>query len=141
ATTADGGRDVLLADLQLFLAHPVRAFVRRRLDVSLSWEEDEPSDAIPVELGPLETWAVGDRVLTRVLAGEDLAAVEVAERARGDIPPLRLGAPVLDKVHETVEALVTVSAAARRLPAETVDVTTEVDGRSEEHTSELQSRE
>ncbi len=128
ATTADGGRDVLLADLQLFLAHPVRAFVRRRLDVSLSWEEDEPSDAIPVELGPLETWAVGDRVLTRVLAGEDLAAVEVAERARGDIPPLRLGAPVLDKVHETVEALVTVSAAARRLPAETVDVTTEVDG-------------
>lgn len=124
----DGGPSVLLADLQYFFAHPVRSFVRRRLDVALPWEEDEPSDAIPVELDSLQTWTIGDRVLARVLAGDDLDAVETAERARGDIPPFQLGAPVLDKVHDTVLALVTVSAEARSQPAETVDVTRDIEG-------------
>ena len=124
----DGGAGILLADLQYFFAHPVRAFVRRRLDVALPWEDDEPSDAIPVELDNLQTWEIGDRVLGRVLAGEDLDAVETAERARGAIPPLRLGAPVLDKVHETVAALVARSADARGVPAEAVDVTVGVGG-------------
>src|SRR5690606_35956795 len=91
-------------------------------------EEQDPSDAIPVELDSLQMWAIGDRVLDRVLAGDDLDAVETAERARGDIPPFRLGAPVLDKVHTTVEALVATSAEARRTPAETVDVTVDVEG-------------
>ncbi len=125
---SDGGANVLLADLQSFFSHPVRAFVRQRLDVALPWEEDEPSDAIPVELDSLQAWAIGDRVLARVLAGDELSAVEVAERARGDIPPLRLGTPVLDKVHDTVEALVAVSAAARSRAAETSDITVDVDG-------------
>src|SRR5690606_38755738 len=34
--------------------------------------------------------------------------------------------PVLDKVHDAVEALVRASAEARRIPAETVDVTIDV---------------
>lgn len=123
----DGGASLLLADLQYFFAHPVRSFVRRRLDVALPWEDDEPSDAIPVALDNLQAWAIGDRVLARVLAGEDLEAVETAERARGEIPPLRLGQPVLDKVHTAVEALVAASAEARTEPAEAVDVTLDLE--------------
>ncbi|WP_156251427.1 exodeoxyribonuclease V subunit gamma [Pseudactinotalea terrae] len=124
----DGGAGVLLADLQYFFSHPVRAFVRRRLDIALPWENEEPSDSIPVELDSLQAWAIGDRVLSRMLAGEDLDALETAERARGEIPPLQLGQPVLDKVHAAVTALEAASAEARTQPAETVDVTIDVDG-------------
>jgi len=124
----DGEADVTLADLQYFFAHPVRALVRRRLTIALPWEEDEPSDAIPVELDSLEAWAIGDRVLSRVLAGNDLDAVEAAERARGAIPPLHLGKPLMDKVHDAVVPLLDRSATARAEPAETVDVTLETGG-------------
>ncbi len=124
----DGGAGVLLADLQYFFSHPVRAFVRRRLDIALPWEDEEPSDSIPVELDSLQAWAIGDRVLTRLLAGEDLDALETAERARGEIPPLQLGQPVLDKIHTAVTALAAASAEARTQPAETIDVTIDVDG-------------
>ena len=41
--------DVSLADLKAFLAHPVRAFLRGRLDVSTPFEPDELGDAIPVD--------------------------------------------------------------------------------------------
>ncbi|MGN6130263.1 MAG: exodeoxyribonuclease V subunit gamma, partial [Nocardioidaceae bacterium] len=42
--------DVALADLQAFLAHPVRAFLRSRLDVSSPLEAEETHDAIPITL-------------------------------------------------------------------------------------------
>lgn len=124
----DGDHAVGLADLQYFFAHPVRCFVRRRLDIALPWEEDEPSDAIPVELDSLQVWEIGDRVLTRVLAGADLAEVEAAERSRGAIPPRQLGKPVIEKVHAMVVPLLEASAPARATPAEAVDVTLDVDG-------------
>ena len=63
--------DVSLADLKAFLTHPVRAFLRGRLDVSTPFEPDELSDAIPVGLDALEVWQVGDRLLREVLAGQD----------------------------------------------------------------------
>lgn len=124
----DDGVGVALADLQSFFAHPVRAFVRTRLDIALPWEEDELSDAIPVELDSLQTWTIGDRVLRRALQGAPLAEVEAAERVRGAVPPAQLGGPVLDAVHDTAQQLLQASAPARAVPAETVDVTLTVGG-------------
>ena len=42
--------DVELADLHRLLAHPARGFLRQRLQVAETRSEDEPADALPVEL-------------------------------------------------------------------------------------------
>ena len=76
---------------QAFLQHPVRAFLRGRLDVSTPFEPDELADAIPVTLDALEVWQVGDHLLREVLAGQDPVAVMTAEQLRGTLPPGRLG--------------------------------------------------
>ena len=63
------GTTCSLEDLVRFLMHPVRTFLRDRLDVSTPFEPDELVDAIPVSLDSLEVWQVGDHLLREVLAG------------------------------------------------------------------------
>ncbi len=122
--------DVSLADLQAFLAHPVRGFLRQRLDVGVPLEFDEVDDAIPVELDALQSWAVGDRILRQAVAGADPVQVFLAEQLRGELPPLQLGGHVLRKVTERVNALYLATAASRTVPARPVDVTVDLgDGR------------
>ena len=105
--------DVSLADLKAFLTHPVRAFLRGRLDVSTPFEPDELSDAIPVELDALEVWQVGDRLLREVLAGRDPTAVMTAELLRGTLPPGLLGSRALAGVTEECQKLFTRTADLR----------------------------
>lgn len=98
--------DVLAVDdLVRFVQHPARAFLRRRLAVSLVQRDDELADDLPVELGPLELWALGDRLLRGRLAGHPLEVVHAAEQARGGLPPGQLAADALTKVREQVEAI------------------------------------
>lgn len=82
--------DVPLAALVSFLRDPVRGFFRA-LDVSLPWEADGVSDAMPVEIGGLETWGVGNRMLEDMLRGTRPEAALAAEWRRGQLPPGRLG--------------------------------------------------
>src|SRR5581483_2214026 len=89
-----------------FVQHPVKAFLRQRLGVSLSADNDDASPALPVELDPLEQWAVGDRLLAGRLAGGERDACVAAERARGGLPPGTLAEPVLGRVLPIVESLV-----------------------------------
>jgi len=86
--------------------HPVKAFLRQRLGVSLSDDADDAPQALPVELDALEQWAVGDRLLSGRLAGGDRDACIAAERARGSLPPGTLAEPVLGQVVPIVEGLV-----------------------------------
>jgi exodeoxyribonuclease V gamma subunit len=74
--------------------------------VSLSDDNDEASQALPVELDALEQWAVGDRLLSGRLAGGDRDACVAAERARGSLPPGTLAEPVIGQVLPIVESLV-----------------------------------
>ena len=83
--------DVSLQDLKAFLVHPVRAFLRERLDVSTPFEPDDLADAIPVTLDNLEKWQIGDHLLRELLAGQDPVAVMTAEQLRGTLPPGGLG--------------------------------------------------
>jgi exodeoxyribonuclease V gamma subunit len=95
---ADGTEVVELDALVKFVQHPVKAFLRQRLNVSLGdWSEDI-DEAIPVELDPLEKWEIGDRIVERLLAGADIDACMAAERARGDLPPGRLGDPAIEDI-------------------------------------------
>jgi exodeoxyribonuclease V gamma subunit len=96
---------VELDDLVRFAQHPVRAFLRQRLGIVLGDFSDELEDALTVELEPLEQWGVGHRLLEGRLSGADMDACIDAEVARGLLPPGRLGAPVLDRLRPTVEAI------------------------------------
>ena len=57
--------DIDLAELIALLTHPAKGFLRQRLDVGVRFEQDDPSDALPVELDALQKWGVGDRLLAR----------------------------------------------------------------------------
>ena len=97
--------DVALEDLQAFFAHPVRAFLRARLDVSSPLEAEETRDAMPISLEGLEKWQIGDRLLAAVLGGTDPAMSVRAERLRGVLPPGALGSRTLREVEEQVRPL------------------------------------
>jgi exodeoxyribonuclease V gamma subunit len=108
-------RDVIeVADLEQFVRHPVKTFLRQRLGVSLAERDDEPADALPVDLDPLERWSVGQRLLDARLAGTPKEACIAAERARGELPPGALGTRVLRMVGRNVDGIV--DAAAALLP-------------------------
>jgi exodeoxyribonuclease V gamma subunit len=97
---------VELDQLVRFVERPVRAFLRRRLGISVWDADDEVEDALPVELDNLETWQVGDRLLKARLAGAEGRVAALAEIARGTLPPGVLGEPVIRTVLPTVEGIV-----------------------------------
>lgn len=96
---------VQLDQLIGFVQHPVRSFLRRRLNLYLSDRDEDLQDALPLELDPLQRWAVGDRLLESVLAGVDLEQAVAAERLRGFLPPGEIAAPVLADICSDVEDL------------------------------------
>ncbi len=113
---------VSLESLIRFLEHPVRGFLRERLELRTADEQEQPSDAVPVDPDGLELWAVGDRLLRAGLAGLSRDAACHVERLRGGLPPGGLGATELEAVVDNVTALLERSRELRSKAAETVDV-------------------
>jgi exodeoxyribonuclease V gamma subunit len=99
------GAVIELDDLVRFVEHPVRAFLRQRLGISLGRAAEEIADGLPVELDGLERWGVGQRLLDALLTGVDGHTAIKAEIARGTLPPGRLGRPVIEVVYPLVEAI------------------------------------
>ncbi len=99
------GRVLELDELVRFAEHPVRAFLRQRLQINLRGVTDEIEDAMLVELDGLERWGVGQRLLEARLAGVDGNVAIKAEIARGTLPPGVLGKPVIERVYPIVEAI------------------------------------
>ena len=120
--------DVTLQDLETFLAHPVRTFLRERLDVSTPFEPDELEDAIPVTLDSLEKWQIGDRLLRELLAGQDPVAMMTAEQLRGTLPPGELGTTALREVVEECQRLWARTADLRAGERRSVDVDVDLGG-------------
>ncbi|HET6560322.1 MAG TPA: exodeoxyribonuclease V subunit gamma [Marmoricola sp.] len=115
--------DLALADLQAFFRSPVRGFLRQGLDVVTHDEYDEPRDAMPVKLEGLEEWAIGDRVLRRVLESPDPQSVLTAELLRGELPPRGLGHRTMEEVCRRVQELRDASAQDRTAEPTSLDVT------------------
>ena len=109
----DDGADLTLSELADFYKNPARAFLRR-LDVATAADLDEVRDAIPIELDGLESWAVGDRVMSALLGGADPQAVCTAELLRGELPPGGLGPETLRGIIGTAQVLLDKSAPLRR---------------------------
>ncbi len=109
---------IQLESLVRFVEHPVRAFLRERLGVYAGHRIDQVADSLPIDLDPLERWGVGDRLLAARLAGATAEEAQVAERARGELPPGCLADPVLADVCPTVESLVEVCSALPKFDIE-----------------------
>ncbi|MBC7640328.1 MAG: exodeoxyribonuclease V subunit gamma [Rhodoferax sp.] len=107
--------DVELADLHRLLQHPAKGFLRQRLGVATAWAEQEPDDALPIELDSLQKWAIGDRVLRRLLAGHAPSAIVDLERHAGTLPPGPLADRVMAEIGGQAEAV------ARACSAELAD--------------------
>ncbi len=122
--------DLSVQDLKAFLVHPVRAFLRERLDVATPFAPDDLADAIPVSLDNLEKWDIGDRLLRAVLAGQDPVAAMTAEQLSGTLPPGALGQRALTEVVEECQRLWERSAEVRAGDRRSVDVDVDLgDGR------------
>ncbi|HSU02149.1 MAG TPA: exodeoxyribonuclease V subunit gamma, partial [Nocardioides sp.] len=120
-------KDLSLADLQDFFAHPVRGFFRR-LRIARPYDADEVKDAIPISLDALERWAVGDRLASEVLGGADAIAVGEALRVTGQLPPGPLGKGVLDDIVTVVRPLVMAALELRRGAQRSLDVDIDLGG-------------
>jgi exodeoxyribonuclease V gamma subunit len=104
------------------IQHPVRAFLRQRLGLTLRSDDERPADALPVELDGLQSWAVGDRILARLLAGEAPDAVCAAEVARGLLPPGELGRAALARARLGAEVIAGVARSAADGPRRSLEV-------------------
>ncbi|WP_426561966.1 exodeoxyribonuclease V subunit gamma [Angustibacter sp. McL0619] len=103
--------EVDLDDLVRMLEHPVKWFARQRLQLSVVTDEDEVDDRLPLQLDGLQSWGIGDRLLTARLAGVDPGLALAAEWRRGQVPPKELGRATLQDVAGRVEPI---AQAARR---------------------------
>jgi exodeoxyribonuclease V gamma subunit len=111
-----------LDDLVRFFQQPVRGFLRQRLDISTAAEEEDPADALTVELEALSGWAVGDRVLQQCLAGTPRETAARLERLRGELPPGPLGTQAMRTIGRRVDALLHASELERAAPSESIDI-------------------
>jgi exodeoxyribonuclease V gamma subunit len=107
---------VELADLVRFVEHPVRAFLRQRLGISLYSASDDIADELSVELDGLQRWGVGQRLLEARLRGIDQRTAILAEIARGTLPPGVLGKPVIDGLSPIVTGIVERARAVNQTP-------------------------
>lgn len=97
---------IALDDLVRFVENPVREFFRQRVGLSTYEADEDPGDAIPVELDGLEKYAIGERLLRDRLAGHDVQTCTQAEWRRGTLPPGQLGWTTLTEVLGDVEDVV-----------------------------------
>lgn len=114
--------DITLIDLLKFFKDPVKGFFSA-LNYTLPWEVDEVEDAMPVEIGALQEWAVGDRMLRDMLLGMDPAKAIEAEWRRGTLPPGQLGWRVAKQIRDRAIQL----AAAARQHRDGVPATYDID--------------
>ena len=94
--------DVDLDDLVAFLVNPALAFLRQRLGITLPRPDDDIDDDLPVTLNDLDRWDIGDRMLSRVLAGASVDRARDAEMRRGTLPPGQLGVKAIDAIRDGV---------------------------------------
>lgn len=114
ALPGDDVTEMSVADLTAFLSHPPDFFLRRRLGLYLERDAEQPTDQIPVELGGLDRWKLGDRILTGLLRSGDHSRITRAEAFRGELPPGALARAAFDDVARESEQVAVAAQALRR---------------------------
>ncbi|WP_028653205.1 exodeoxyribonuclease V subunit gamma [Nocardioides halotolerans] len=113
--------EIALADLVTFFKDPVKGFFRG-LELTLPWDVDGVSDAMPVEIDQLETWGVGDRMLADMMRGIHPDTAREIEWRRGALPPGQLGWRKATEVRETAMNLAVAALTHRQVEPRAYDV-------------------
>ncbi len=111
---APGDRMIEIDELIRFVQHPVRAFLRSRLGVTLQDQTDRTFDSLPVQPDGLEKWSTGQRLVDAVLEGVPLRRGIIAERARGTLPPGPLANVMIGEMVPEIEAIANAVGELRR---------------------------
>ncbi|HPU12766.1 MAG TPA: exodeoxyribonuclease V subunit gamma [Aeromicrobium sp.] len=94
--------DLTLEELERFFQNPIKGFWQQRLGVTLASERDPASQTLPITLGPLDKWKIGDRVLGYGVEGVSAADAWSAISRIGLLGPGELGnegrAEIVDRV-------------------------------------------
>lgn len=94
---------VTLGDLHDFLVRPVQSFFVDRLSVRLPRDVDEATDDLPITVGGLDAWMLGDELLDTRRTGRDEDRWLAIEAARGILPAGVLGTSELARTRREVE--------------------------------------
>ena len=98
--------ELSMDELIHFFQSPAKAFLKKRLGMSL-WDEDSPPEECePFELGNLEKYAIKDRLLGIALKLEDEFDLLGLEAAKGSLPPGSLGQVWFHEAKRDVEEFV-----------------------------------
>jgi exodeoxyribonuclease V gamma subunit len=88
---ADELSELMMDELGKFLENPSKAFLRKRLGMSL-WDEDgPPEDCEPLDLTGLKKYLLKDRLLGIELKMENNVQLYELEKAEGSLPPGNIG--------------------------------------------------
>jgi exodeoxyribonuclease V gamma subunit len=90
--------EITLTTLSTFLSDPLAHFLRNRLGLPASADEEPPPEQLPVHLSGLAAWTVGDRLLDGMRHGHSPEQLSQVERMRGAIPPGELGTAALREI-------------------------------------------
>lgn len=107
-TTDEANAPASLSALIRFFNHPVRAFLRDRLDIPIFRGNDTLSDDEPFDIDGLAAYQLTeDRLATRINSdgGDDAQSWRALLRARGDLPVGALADVALARQQATVDAL------------------------------------
>lgn len=102
-------------DLVRFLGNPADFFLRQRLGLPSTRADTVTGEQIPVELGALARWEIGDRILQGMIRGVDPSTLRQREVARGILPTYGLGRAAYAPIEETAALI---AAQAGRYAAE-----------------------
>ncbi|MCX5044395.1 exodeoxyribonuclease V subunit gamma [Aldersonia sp. NBC_00410] len=120
--------DVNLDDLVNFVVHPTQGFLRQRLGIRIPDVDDDIPDALAIDLGGLDKWDIGDRMLTARLTGVEPGAFRDTEWRRGTLPPRRLGRDAYDDIERTVDMLAELCLPVHAGVPESLDVDVDLGG-------------
>lgn len=118
----DPSADIDLAELIEFFDKPTERFVRQRLGAMLPEHAQSHPDQLDVDLDGLQAWQIGNRYLSRFLAGEDPQVLRAAELRRGTLPPFALGLRTLAPIEEKARAIGVAAQSQQTGRRDTVDV-------------------
>ncbi len=95
----DEGRPVTIDELCAFFAHPVEAFVKRRVGAYVPRDVPPLDDREPFALDGLQRWAVQTPLVARARGGEDLREIPPALAGSGELPLGTVGEVLYEELH------------------------------------------
>ncbi|MFP5416490.1 MAG: exodeoxyribonuclease V subunit gamma [Actinomycetes bacterium] len=86
------------------VAHPGKFLLRERADLTVG--DDDPLDErIPLELGHLAGWKIGEAMLASLRAGHSPESVVTAQWLSGSMPPRQLGASAITAIADKAQSV------------------------------------